>query len=460
MVERTPLQPSSAPAVAAATAPSLKSLVFKGATWTVAGHGAGQLIRFAKNLILTRLLFPEAFGVMSLVWMTIFALEMLSDVGIGPAIVRERRVNDAQFLHTAWTVQIIRGTLFWIAACFVARPMATFYGEAELAYLIPVAGLTALIAGFNSTAVHTCRREMNYRLLTLLDIGNEIIGFVAVVLWAAVSPTVWALVGGALLSRLFFLIGSHLFLPGILHRFLWDASCARALLAFGKWMFLASAFGFVALQGDRLLLGRYLNMAQLGVYSVAVMLAEAVYAVTIKVNHGVLFPAYGKVAHEGVPRLGSVFHRAHKSIDMLWIAPISTLMVLANWVISLLYDQRYEDAGWILQLLCVRLIMSSSLTNSEACLVAMGRPQYAFTERVCRAGWILAGIPIGWSLSGMRGAVAAVATCEVPVLVVQWIGLIRHRLFSAFLVLHSLFFCAVGMAVGFAILWVLKAATL
>ena len=34
---------------------------------TVLGYGGSQALRLASNLILTRLLFPEAFGVMSLV---------------------------------------------------------------------------------------------------------------------------------------------------------------------------------------------------------------------------------------------------------------------------------------------------------------------------------------------------------------------------------------------------------
>jgi len=51
---------------------SLRALIVKGAAWTFAGHAASQLIRLASSLILTRLLFPEAFGVMSLVWMVTY----------------------------------------------------------------------------------------------------------------------------------------------------------------------------------------------------------------------------------------------------------------------------------------------------------------------------------------------------------------------------------------------------
>ena len=119
----------------------------------MAGHGASVLIRLASSLILTRLLFPEVYGVMSLVWMVMYGLAMFSDVGLGPAIIRDKRGDDPVFLNTAWTVQAIRGAVLWGGSCLAASPMAAFYGQPELAQLIPVAGLTALIAGFNSTAL-------------------------------------------------------------------------------------------------------------------------------------------------------------------------------------------------------------------------------------------------------------------------------------------------------------------
>src|SRR2546421_7848298 len=92
---------------------SLKALVIKGSAWTIAGHGAGELIRLAKSLVLTRLLFPEAFGMMSLVGVVMYGLQMLSDVGLVQAIIRDKRGDDPDFLNTAWTMQVIRGAVLW-----------------------------------------------------------------------------------------------------------------------------------------------------------------------------------------------------------------------------------------------------------------------------------------------------------------------------------------------------------
>lgn len=79
---------------------SLKKSVLRGSAWTMVGVGASQAMRLGKSLILSRLLFPEAYGVMAIVWAVLYALEMLSDVGIAPAVIRSQRGGRSQiFKH-------------------------------------------------------------------------------------------------------------------------------------------------------------------------------------------------------------------------------------------------------------------------------------------------------------------------------------------------------------------------
>ena len=430
--------------------------MLRGSGWTIAGHGVSVLIRLTSSLILTRLLFPEVYGVMSLVWMLMYGLAMFSDVGLGPAIIRDRRGDDPDFLNTAWTVQAIRGAVLWLCSCLAAGPMALLYGQPELAQLIPAAGLTALIAGFNSTALYTCRRHMDFKRLTLLELYAQIAGFAASALWALVHPTAWAIVGGTLISSLFSAFVSHIYLPGIRNGFRWETASLGVLIGFGKWIFLSSVFAFFSVQADRLLLGHYLDMAQLGIYSIAIMLSEAVQSVILKINYGVVLPAYGRVVQVEVHRLQSVVNRTRLGIDMLLVLPIGALMVLSSWIVDVLYDGRYQEAGWILQILCVRLLMTSALANSETCLVALGHPKYAFMQSACRGIWILVCIPAGWSLAGIKGVVWAVALSELPVMAVLWAGMVRKQMFSLRSEFRSLLFAGVGALLGMGLSQVLS----
>jgi O-antigen/teichoic acid export membrane protein len=427
---------------------SLRASVITGSAWTLGGYGTGQLIRLARSLILTRLLFPEAFGVMAVVWAIMYGLEMLSDAGLGPAIVRHERGDSPEFLNTAWTIQVVRGGVLWTAACAIAWPLAAFYGQPDLVLLVPAVGLTAIIGGFASTAVHTCRRKMQFQRLTMVEVGTELVGLLATTLMALAEPSVWALIGGVLVSRTFATVASHTYLPGIRNSFHWDRSAVTELVSFGKWIYLSSAFHFLSIQGDRLLLAYYLDMRQLGIYSIAIMLADAVHALIMKITRGVLLPAYAKVASGERARLLDVSSKARLGLDIIMVLPIGVLAVAAKAIVAVLYDARYQDAGWIFQLLCIRLFMATALLNAECCLVALGHSRYAFWQSISRAVWIVLSIPVGWSHMGVRGVVLAVALSELPVMGVLWFGLLRHRLFSLWCEARSLLFGLLGVLLG------------
>ncbi len=132
--------------------------------WTIAGQGAGQLIRLAGNLIMTRLLVPEMFGVMAIATMVTVVLWLLSDLGIRQNIVQSDRGEDAAFLDTAWVIQITRGWVQWLAALILSLalylanaaywlPADSVYVAPVLPWVIAVVSLTAVIQGFQSTKI-------------------------------------------------------------------------------------------------------------------------------------------------------------------------------------------------------------------------------------------------------------------------------------------------------------------
>ena len=401
---------------------------------------------------MTRLLFPEVYGLMTLVWAALYGLQMFADTGIVTTIIRDPRGDDPSFLNTAFTTNVLRGVLLWVISCVIAYPLATFYHQPVLAQLLPVTGLTALIHGFVSTAMYTRRRHMDFKRLTILDLSNETVTFIVLIIWAYFSRDVWALVGGAVIGQLYLVVASHLYLPGIRNRFRWDRSALDTFMGFGKWIYLSSVVYFLSTQSDRFLLGRYLDMVHLGVYGTATVLSGAVQAIVLKINSDVLYPAYSRVVQEGTGRLRQVALRTRLVVDAGMILPIAVLMMIGTRVVSLLYDQRYHDAGWMLQILCIRLLLVATLSNSESCLIALGYPKYSFIQNACRTVAMFVAIPLGWSLAGIEGVIWAIALSEVPPLIVIWAGLIKHRMFSVLVEGRSLLFAAVGVLMGLGVL--------
>ena len=100
---------------------ALTKRVLTASSWAVATGISNAVLRFASNLILSRLLFPEAFGLMSLAFAVMVGLEMLSDLGVGASIIRNTEPT-RKFLDTMWTFQITRGFWQWVIAVIVAYP--------------------------------------------------------------------------------------------------------------------------------------------------------------------------------------------------------------------------------------------------------------------------------------------------------------------------------------------------
>ena len=156
--------------------------VLRGAFMLMFGYGGSQALRLLGNLALTRILFPEAFGLMALVNVVTVGLSMFSDVGIGPSIAQNPRGDDRDFLNTAWTIQVIRGFCLWGGTLILAWPLAQFYGEPALAWYLPISGVSLAIAGFNPTRIETAHRHLALERLTLLDLLSQFLGSLAMVL--------------------------------------------------------------------------------------------------------------------------------------------------------------------------------------------------------------------------------------------------------------------------------------
>ena len=131
---------SSASTVPPQASTSLRARVIRGSAWSIIYAGLNQALRLGSNLVLTRLLAPEIYGLMALVSAVSQGLRMFSDIGIGPSIVQSGRGDEPAFVNTAWTLQVLRGLFLWLCAGLIAWPASLVFDKPQLLYLIPVAG--------------------------------------------------------------------------------------------------------------------------------------------------------------------------------------------------------------------------------------------------------------------------------------------------------------------------------
>ena len=441
------------PGEAAQTQSAMRRLVLRGSAIELVGYGLNQGLRLLTNLVLSRLLFPEAYGMTAIVTVFMVALGMLSDVGLKDSVITSTRGDDPSFLNTAWTIQIMRGVGLWVIASLIAKPVALAYGEPALFPLIIAGSFELVITGMASTSLFTLVRQVRRGPLVLLEVSSKAIAIVVMFIWATLSPTVWALVAGGLTAAVVEVVGSHLLPVGYRNRLHWDAEAARSIRGFGKWIFGSSAFTFLAGEGDRLLLGHYLTMAMLGVYSIAVMLSSAVGMAVTRLAGSVFYGVFSQVARERRADIGREYYSARLRLDLLAMPVLGAITVLGPLIVSMLYDARYHDAGWIIRILCLRVAVQCVLAPCGVFMIAVGQSRQLFIGNVGRflAVWI--GIPIGWHFGGLPGVVWATTLSELPMLAVFLRALHKDGLLRP----TREFFAPAAFAAGALAAWALRA---
>ena len=251
---------------------SLEKRALRASIWSILEYGSNMGLRVVSSLVLTRLLLPAYFGEMTLVMTMIVGVNLLSDIGLAPSVIQSPRGDDPLFLNTAWTIQVGRGLVLWLIAIAISWPVAAFYHDPKLRMLLPVLALGTLISSFNSTGLLTLSRHMGVRRLFAIDGSTAVLNVLLVsIAWAYFKPSVWAIVGGQLVSTSFRLCLSHIssVTPGIRNSFAWDRESVSNIIHFGKWIMVGTAFFFFASQADRLVLGRLISLTLLGIYGLA-----------------------------------------------------------------------------------------------------------------------------------------------------------------------------------------------
>jgi O-antigen/teichoic acid export membrane protein len=391
---------------------SLKSLAVRGTVWTLIGYGASQGLRFASNLILTRLLAPDLFGLMALLNTFILGLHFFSDLGVRPSIIQNPRGDDPEFLNTAWTLQVLRGVALWGCCLVMAWPVATIYHNADLLWLIPILGLTTIFDGLMSTAIASLTRSLDLGKLTRFEFIVQVISTLIMLAWAYGRPSIWALVGSALVSGCLKAIWSHFL--GYRNRLAWDKSALKDLVSFGRWIFLSTIMTFLASQADRLILGGLFPLELLGIYTIAFTLSDLPLSVIQSVGSNVLLPLFSQQNHVPRPQLRRKILEKRKIMLLGTAVVLTALICFGDFLILSLYDSRYHQAAWMLPVLALGNWPRMLPMTTAPILIAIGSPLYGAVGNCLKFGYMLVAVPLGFMAWGPLGAVIAIALNDVP----------------------------------------------
>ena len=256
-------------------------------------------------------------------------------------------------------------------------------------------------------------RDIHFRPLILRTMFSKILPVPVMVVWALLYPSVWSLVAGALVSQTILTLSSHILIPGVPMKFQWDRHHVRDLLGDGKWITLSTAGTFFVSQGDRLILATLLSATQMGFYAIAWTLADVARSFLQRLHGYITLPVLSELFRTRPERAIDAYYRYRKPIDILAFTGTGFLWMAGPEIIHFLYDDRYAEAGWILQVLSLSLASFPFQMINLAFIANDEWRNHSFNSLILSVSFFAAAY-VGYALSGSTGVIWAIALYSWP----------------------------------------------
>jgi O-antigen/teichoic acid export membrane protein len=428
--------------------------LIRGAIWTIGNFGFALAARTITSVVLAHLLAPELFGIMFIVNSIRTGVELISDIGIGQNIVHNTNAERPEFYDTAWTLRLIRSLFLWLLMLAAAVPVARFYGTPIIGSIMPVLGSGFIIGALGSVAPYLAQKKIRFVRITIYEVTLTTFSNIGIILLAYFMPTIWALVFGALVATTAQSIASYFLLPNVRHRLRIRREYVDQIFSFGSWVFVSSIAYFLAMNFDRFYFGKIASFDVVGVYGIAKSLSELVVQLVLRVNGDLVFPLIA--ASQLMPRAKLRADLAPKRFAILLVgaAAFGVMITFADIVIKLLYDQRYQAAGWMLPVLLVGSWFSVLTVFNESTLLGLGKPIYSALSNSLKFLWLFIGLPFGYAHLGIPGVILVISTADIWRYPATFIGQVREHFSFA----RQDFACTLAMFVFSCVLETLRSA--
>ena len=354
---------------------SLQQKAAKGIVWSVIQKWGRELISLLILMILSRLLDPEAFGLVALATIFTTFVEIFLDQGFGAAIVQRDDLT-REHLDTAFWTSVLTGVLMAVVGIAGAGLVATFFGQPELAPIVQWLSLTFILGGLSSTQMAVLQRDLAFKSLAARSLAATVAGGVVGVALAFAGFGVWSLVAQKLA------IG----LVGIV--VLWRASDwrpglnvskkhFRELFSFGLSILGSKSLVFFSRRTDDFLIGYFLGPTMLGYYSVGYRLLLVLMRVVTGITNAVAFPTFSRL-QENPERMRRAFYKVTQYTSLLSIPVFIGLAILAPELVPALFGEQWLPSVPVMQVLSLIGILQSVLAFNGSVIKASGKPSWYF----------------------------------------------------------------------------------
>lgn len=369
----------------------LKSLG-SGVLYTALARYSGVIISIVIGAILARLLTPEEFGIVALVSVFTTFFNLLSNFGLGPAVVQSQKLNNED-IKSIFSFSIILGfTLSGIF--FLAAPLiANFYDKPEL---IVVSRYLSIAVLFNSWLIipkALFQKALKFKALGIINVFIQFVCGIIAIIMAYSGYSYYALVTQSILVGVLSLIIFYSLKP--IH-ITWHIkfNSIKKILRFSVFQFSFNFINYFSRNLDNILIGKFLGTAPLGFYEKSYRLMTLPVQNLTHIITPVLMPVLSK--HQNDKDV--IFNTYLKVVKLLATIgfPLSIfLFYAAPEIITIIFGTQWEQSVPVFKILALSVGIQMILSSSGSIFQAVNRTDLLFYSGSLSALFMVGGICYG-----------------------------------------------------------------
>jgi teichuronic acid exporter len=329
---------------------TLKKDLVSGTIWSLIGQFGYLAIALVANIILARLLSPKEFGQMGIALFFIVVARVLTESGLGGALVRNNKATNTDF-STIFLFNLVVSIVLCLLLMLSAGSIAAFYEDESLKNILIVSAFILIINAFQFVQSARLVKNMQFKRKAIYEFTAILVAAVIGISLALNGYGVWAIVFMQLSTALFMAILFWIFEGGI-GPWVFNKTSFKAHYKFGVNTTLASILNSVFDNIYQLILGKYFAISQTGLYYQAKKLQEIPVGVVNNLAQSVVFSSLSKIQDD--PKQ---LHNTYQKIISLFTVGVGLicliLFLFANDFILFLYGKQWLDATFFLKILAL-----------------------------------------------------------------------------------------------------------
>lgn len=351
-------------------ADSIKNKAFSNMLWRFMERIGAQGVAFVVEIVLARLLAPEAFGIIAIVTVFINILQVFIDSGMGNALIQKKNADDLDFSSVFYfnmTVCIVLYGMMFVAAPFIAD----FYNMPDLTSVVRVLSLMLIISGVRNIQQAYVSRNLMFKRFFYSTLIGTVLAAVVGITMAYKSFGVWAVVGQQLCRAgiaALILWGTVKWRP----KLIFSLERLKGLFSFGWKLLVSGLIDSVYNNLRNLIIGKVYTPSDLSFYDRASYFPRFIIGNINTSIDSVLLPTMS-AEQDNKLRVRSMTRRAIKTGTYLMMPCMVGLAVCAEPVVRLILTEKWLPCVPFLRIFCFTYAFYPIHTANLNAIKAVGR---------------------------------------------------------------------------------------